>query len=160
MLIVDDLGGAVADVPVRLRDRIASRLHADELDRELARGASPDRRIDLALRARTLTSTRSRQGLGGALHRILAEVDQPTVSSIACLPLNRLTVTSVQVELKELRGRLLADGPVNVRGVAQIKALVTQGRGPLAAPADADQLGVAVRRVIAALDFEPFAAAV
>lgn len=151
MLLIEDGNGGVVGVRVRGRDRIAARLHADRIDRELAGGASAEASVRLAVRARSLTGRRSRRALAEGLRRVMAQAAAPSVASVALLPLNRAAVRAASPDLVELRGCLLADGPVAVRGVAQTKVLLTVGSGPLRGRGAGDDVASVVRRAIDAL---------
>ena len=125
MLLLDSRTGDPTDVRVRLRDRISSRLHADQLDVELAQGASPDATLALALRARFLTSNRTRRTLAGGLRRVVAEASAPTITGRGAQPFDRQAVLTAAPEIEELRSELLAPGPVSPQGVAQARTLLT-----------------------------------
>jgi hypothetical protein len=152
MLVHDITTGDPVDVQVRLRDRVSTRLHADRIDLELARGASPDTSVELALRARALTSRRSRRGLAGGLRRVVDQAESPSIAAIVGIPVNRSRVLGATAEIEELRAALLARGPVGVQGVAQTKALLTHGWGELYNRQRSDTLAPVIRRAIDALD--------
>lgn len=113
------------------RDRLRARWHADHLDRELARGASPDSSVDRSLRAQSLEDPRTRRDLARSMERVLAEAGRPPVSGRRYTPVSRAPVAACAVELNELISRLLAPGPVAARGVAQARLLLTEAGGPL-----------------------------
>lgn len=129
MLLLDTRTGDPTDVRVRLRDRISSRLHADQLDVQLAHGASPDATVGLALRARFLTSDRTRRTLAGGLRRVVAEASTPPMPSVkgrgVAQRFDRGSVLSAVPEIEELRSELLAPGPVSPQGVAQARTLLS-----------------------------------
>ena len=151
MILLDQGDGYIVPVRARVRDRIRARLRADRTDLELARGAAPDATLERALRARKLTSSRSRRDLAAGIWRVLSEVGRPTGTSQARLPLNARSVADARTELRELGRRLLADGPVAVTGVAQTRVLLTDARGPLTDRGRPEDLGLVVRRAIDAL---------
>src|SRR4051812_13304454 len=64
---------AVEPRPVRLRDRIAARVRAFDLDRRLAEGVPPERSAALALRARRLVDPRYGERLARRLGDIVLE---------------------------------------------------------------------------------------
>jgi hypothetical protein len=55
-------------------------------------------------------------------------------------------------ELRELCDRLSTGGPVSAYGVAQVRALLSDGRGPLYQRGSAEDLGAQLRSVLATLD--------
>lgn len=151
MILIDDGNGGVVGVRGRWWDRIAARLQADRIDQLLAGGDSPEASVALAVRARSLTSRRSRRALAEGLERVMAQAVAPPIASIALLPLNRAAVRAASPDLVELRRCLLAAGPVAVRGVAQTKVLLTVGSGPLRGRGAGEDIGAVARRAIGAL---------
>jgi hypothetical protein len=61
----------------RLRERLATRMHATKLDSELAAGVAPASRAALALRAQALGETGARMMLGQQIRRILSDARGP-----------------------------------------------------------------------------------
>ena len=59
-VLVNDERGQLTLIQVPLRCQLLARLHADRLDRALARGSSPQSGRVLAVRAMQLTSPRMR----------------------------------------------------------------------------------------------------
>jgi hypothetical protein len=151
MLLLEDGHGGVVEVQPRLWDRISYTVHSDQIDRDLADGASPDSTVELSLRAEALTSTAGRQVLADALGRLAAAAEAATPVRHG-LPVSRQRVLEALGEVRELIRRLLAPGPVSVRGVAQAKVLLTTGWAPLRGDRDADSLVQVLERAIAGLD--------
>ncbi|PZS31403.1 MAG: hypothetical protein DLM58_11755 [Pseudonocardiales bacterium] len=139
-------------VQPRLRDHLAARLHTDRIDHDLAQGASPDGSVTAALRAQLLTSTSTRQLLARGLQRAVDIAMTPAVASSRAAAQNRPRIREVAADLDELGRRLLADGPVSVRGVARTKVMLTDGAGPLYNARQADQLGAQIRAAIDAMN--------
>jgi hypothetical protein len=113
----------------RLIDRVASRLRASRLDQELARGATPEEGVGLALRARTLAQPAQGERLASSLDR-LRVVARHTGASGVAVPLDRQAVRRADPELVLLIGRLRA-GTVDVSGIAALRRLLADGTGPL-----------------------------
>ena len=156
LLIIEGESGAPSAVHVRFRDRVATRLHADSLDRSLAAGASPDASIGLALRARRLTGLRYRRALASGLDRVMREaLTRPTFASP---PLDWLRVRPIIGDLTGLRHTLL-DPLVSAQGVAQVELLLTNGDSPLYRPHAPGVLSAAVNRAAGALTLSSGAAA-
>ena len=152
MLLLEERDDTVVAVEPTWWDRLSAHLHADRLDRELAAGQRPEHGRALALRAQTLTGTRSRRVLAAGLARALADAAAPTVDSLMRVQLNRGAVLEVADEIGQLRGRLLAPGPVAAAGVAQTRILLTVGNGPLRRRSRTRDLRQAVVRATDALD--------
>jgi hypothetical protein len=136
--------------PVRLRDRIAARLRAFDLDRSLAEGVPPERSAALALRARRLVDPRYGERLARRLQLILHEARFGLVRR-ASVPIRLDAVSAVSDEIDDLARRLVAPGAAAVRGIAQVALLLCDGAGPLYS-ARGEDLGAAVRRARAALE--------
>jgi len=125
--------------------------NATELDRRLAAGEEPWTNEALALRARRLTSQRSRtrvaRGLAGALRS--AGSDRPRFTA-AVRPSCR-DILDAEPTIDWLERRLQAPGPVAAQGVAIIRLLLVDGDGPLYRPGDPDALRRKLRAAATAL---------
>jgi hypothetical protein len=111
------------------RRQLAVHLRGPELDRRLAAGER-DRDGRLADRARLLASARTREGLARALREIVAAAERPPAIS-GRVPLARAEVSAAADDLRLLASRLQAPGPVDPRGVAEVRMLLVDGCGPL-----------------------------
>jgi hypothetical protein len=144
-----------ADCPIartaRPWDRLAARLHAFSLDRDLAAGASPDASMALALRAQMLVRPRYRRDLARSARRVLTAATQPPFGSRLSVPICRDRVAGSSEEFADLIRGLLAPGPVSARGVAQASVLVADASGPLYRRASAGDLRARVRDAADAL---------
>jgi hypothetical protein len=136
-----------------LRERVRARLAPRRLDILLANGAAADSRGDLALRAFALISLRTRQRLAGELDRVIEDA--------RCLPtqrpvrMRRREVLRNAPLLRETARRLQVAGPVDARGVAQIRRLLRDGAGPLYSDDCIEDLRGALRRALDALEPTP-----
>jgi hypothetical protein len=138
---------------IRLRDRLAARWRPLTLDRALAEGASPDSDAALALRAQALIGQPARRDLANQIRRIVLDAHRRSRARPAVIISHRL-VLDVELDLSRLALRLLAEDPVEVRGMASVRALICDGSGPLYAsgPAGADQLRAAIEGATEALE--------
>lgn len=107
---------------VRIRDRLAARLLADRLDRELAAGVPADSSTRLTLRAHRLLRPVIRRRLCEALRRIVDHADRRPLTP-PVLP--RDQIVAAGPALTQLAARLADRGPIDVRGVAIAWLLVT-----------------------------------
>jgi hypothetical protein len=123
-------GGYVTPWRVRLRDRLAARVRAFGLDGALARGVAPESSPALELRAETLIGPTAWQ-LGDHVQAILLTAHADRRFPIHAVQISRRLIREVEPELSQLALRLLDDRPVDVRGVASVRALLCDGRGPL-----------------------------
>jgi hypothetical protein len=155
VLLVAGRGDSDAIMPwrVRLRDRVATRVHAFRLDGALAQGVAPESSPALELRATTLIGPAAWQ-LGNHLRQILLAVNGGARPPIHAVPISRHLIRAVEPELWQLALRLLDERPVDVRGVASVQTLLCDGRGPLygAGDDDAGELRNAVTAAIDALE--------
>ena len=137
---------------VRLRDRLSAAWHADALDRRLAEGASPEESVATALRARRLTSRRTRRSLARALDAALRNATTPAVAGVRHARLAAEGVAAAAPELAALRTRLLTQDITSVRGVAATRLLLVDGGGPVHDVRRVADLRGSVRRALAAFD--------
>jgi hypothetical protein len=121
-------------------------LHADRLDRQLARGIRPESDLLLAVRAMQLTSARMREQLAASLG-LVAFAGRPRVVPAR----NRAALAEAADSLGELSDALLSAGPVPARGVAMVILLLSDGTGPLYRRSRAAELGVVISQAIQAL---------
>jgi hypothetical protein len=137
--------------PVRLRDRIAARVRAFDLDRRLAEGVPPERSAALALRARRLVDPRYAERLARRLGEVVTEAVFGRTRR-ASIPVRLDAVAAVSADIDDLARRLVAPGAVAVPGIAQVALLLSDGAGPLYSSRSGEDLGAAVRRARAALE--------
>ena len=123
-----------------------ARLHADRLDRQLARGIRPESDLLLAVRAMQLTSARMCGQLAASLG-LVAFAGRPRVVPAR----NRAALAEAANSLAELSDALLAAGPVPARGVAMVVLLLSDGTGPLYRRSRANELAAVIGQAIAAL---------
>jgi hypothetical protein len=136
----------------RFRERLDSRLRATWLDVELARGVPPEARAALALRAQTLGEPRTRQVLAQSLRHILDDARKgspPRRGQIATL---RADVLAAADQLELLIERLLEPGILAARGLAQVRVLLIDGRGPLYFGGASQDLRAAAVRALTQLE--------
>jgi hypothetical protein len=123
--------------------RLRVRIRARALDEELARGASPTRTRELALRAKQLVAPQLRERLAAALENLVEDVERPpSISNI--VPLPRREIIELRAPLIGLARRLRDPAPVYSRGAAMVSLLVRDGTGPAFTPG----AGAALRRAL------------
>ena len=141
----------------RATARVRARVCAYSLDRALAAGAPPDSSADLEVRAHALIGSRSRLGLAQAIQRLLDQAGDPRRPLTFTVPVCRRKVRRSRDTLEILAGRLLGDEPLGVRGLAQIRLLLSDGAGPVYVNPAADDLEPALARAIGALEVRGWA---
>lgn len=135
---------------VRLRDRLRARLRSVELDRALAAGARPEQSAALELRARNLIAARTRSEFGHSIRRIARP--SRSAPSVVRVPAAGTTLADSDHLLHRLARRLLAPAPVDARGMAQVRLLLSDGSGPLFDRRRASELGLRLEAATQALE--------
>jgi hypothetical protein len=135
---------------VRPWDRVAARVRAAALDRELAAGASPDSSVALALHAEHLHADGQRRVLARSLRRVGAAPG--TRAARRLVPLDREAVRRAHTELEALAARLASSAPLDVRGVARVRNLLSDGAGPLYQESDPARLRRELAATLASMD--------
>ena len=132
--------------------RLRARVWARETDRALASGISPDSSACLSVRAHQLIGCPTRSVLARAIRRLVDDAGHPLRPMSFSVPICRSKVSRSRHTLERLADRLMSDGPLDARGLAQIRLLLSDGAGPLYDRPTADDLEPALRRAMAALD--------
>ena len=151
LLLPDDQTGLVVG-RVRVRDRVAAFLHAVDLDRELARGASPDASGPIALRARAVVRPSARATLGKQLLRIVRDAQAGPSAFRMRVPLRRSEIVAAAGELESLAHRLLSPGPAGLAGLARARLLIADPRSPLYWNGSAGELRAAAEQAASGLE--------
>lgn len=134
------------------RVRLEARLHAWSLDVALAAGVSPDSGAALSLRAHGLIGARCRARLSREITDILRRADQARSPFDPTVPLCRGKVRGAGAALEALADRLQSPDPVEARGIAQVRLLLTDSSSPLYSQPHADDLRDVVRTALDALE--------
>ena len=128
------------------------RRRAASLDRQLAAGAGPRASAVRALRAERITSRRSRTHVADGLARALRDARGVRPGFSAAVRPHCSEVLAARTVLETLERRLRATEPVTARGMALLRALLTDAASPLYRPGERGSLGSALRAAAAALD--------
>jgi hypothetical protein len=134
--------------------RLATRLRGHRLDLRLAAGERYECGGRLADRARFLTRAKTRERLATSLREIVSAADEPSLPP-GSVPLASDEVSAAAYELRLLASRLQAPGPVDPRGVAGVRLLLTDGSGPLynrRSETPLEVAAIAARRALAPAD--------
>jgi hypothetical protein len=158
LLVTERAGAGPAARNASLWDRIVARARSFTLDRELARGASPEASVRLALRAQRLTGMRERRMLAEGIRHLLDSTagpdgtGRPAGSARPLVTVRRDQVRAAAPELEALADRLLRPAPVPARGMAQTSLLLHDGSGPVYRRGSAEDLPARVHQTVEALD--------
>jgi hypothetical protein len=135
-----------------VRDRLTARLRAGALDRVLASGALQNASPALALRARALAGPALAEECAAALRRIIQEARRSRpIPGMRVIGGARERVLGAEHELRGLASLLQSGQPLNVRGIAKVRMLLTDGTGPLFYRDSDQSLSDAVRDAASAL---------
>jgi hypothetical protein len=111
--------------------RLLVRMRSTELDRALASGASPDSSAALSLRAHQLIGWTVRRRLAREIRSLVVRAERPIHPMQSTAPMCRHKIVDARDALHQLADQLVSPGPVDARGVAQLKRLLRDGNGPI-----------------------------
>ncbi|MET0972533.1 MAG: hypothetical protein ABWY95_03835 [Thermoleophilaceae bacterium] len=127
-------------------------LRRGALARRLAAGASPSDSPELARRAEQLCSARNRRALARGLERVIDAAEERPHPYSSAVPLRRAAVLEAREGMLELAAELRdTNQGVNVRGIALVERMLTDGGSPLYMQNDEESLGGAISHARAAL---------
>lgn len=136
----------------RATARMRARVCARRFDRELAQGVSPDSSAGLSVRAHDLIGVRTRGMLAQAIRRLVEDATHPRRPHRFTVPICRSKVRRSRSTLEEVADRLVGGEPLDARGLALLRLLLSDGAGPVFDHPGANDLEPALERVIAALE--------
>src|ERR1700760_2890915 len=111
--------------------RVRARLFASRYDHEIEAGVIPIDGSALAVHWISLTSVREREGLASALRTIVADAESDRQGIGSRVPVRRAAVGQAADVIDEVRTKLTEPGPVRARGMARLRILLADGRGPV-----------------------------
>lgn len=114
-----------------LRARLAAKMYANKFDRMFAVGAAAPARSALAAHAARLTSTEEREAVARSLRRTLDDAKNLSAPVSSRVPLNIPNITAAEDRIDQVTLRLHSPRPVTPRGVARLRLLLADGKGPL-----------------------------
>jgi hypothetical protein len=150
VIVLLDEGAGLSVRRVGPWDRLQARLRASALDRQLAAGTSPESTATLAIHASHLCAPAQRRLLARRLEQIVETADAPARRTQ--VPVCRAAVRRARHELDQVAGRLSGPGPVDVRAIARLRALISDGTGPLYRPSHIDGLRNELHAALASMD--------
>jgi len=152
LLFLDESKTRLCGSRTRFSDHVLVWLRASRLDRELAAGVSPDTNKELALRARMLVRPVARRRLAHSLDRLATAAIHSSTKRRVHVPLCLDRIEEAAADFQTLIDCLVLPGPVSVRGIAQLRMLLGDGRGPIYHPGSTDDLASRIRQVTEALE--------
>jgi hypothetical protein len=127
-------------------------LRRGALARRLAAGASPSDSPELARRAEQLCSARNRRALARGLERVIDAAEERPHPYSSAVPLRRAAIVDSREGMLELAAELRdTNQDLNVRGIALVERLLTDGGSPLYMQKDEESLDGAISHARAAL---------
>jgi hypothetical protein len=133
-----------------LGSRLKARLFAGRLDREVEAGIVPLPDSSLAVHTARLTSTGEREALARTLRQALDEMRHGRQGISSRIPVHPERLASCRGVIDDITLLLHSPRPVRARGVARLRLLISDGRGPLYR-SGRGSLGAELRGVLAAL---------
>ena len=122
------------------------------LARRLAAGVSPAESPELARRAQQLCSPRNRRVLARGLERVIDAAEERPQPYSSAVPLRRAAILDAREGMLELAAELRdTNQDVNVRGIALVESMLTDGGSPLYLQNDEENLDGAISHARAAL---------
>jgi hypothetical protein len=138
------------DGPQRWPAALWARLFAARYDAEVEAGMIPFGGTPLAAHWVRLTSVRERRDVAFALCAVVRDAESAQRHGNPRAPVDRAAVRRARKVVDEVLERLTGPTPVRARGMARLRLLLADGRGPLYR-ASRGTLTAAMRGVMAAL---------
>ena len=113
------------------RAYLTARLRAARFDRALAVGVPAPAGSALAVHATRLTSVAERHAVARALRRAVRDATDTRATRSGRVPMHRANIAAAEALIDEVTRRLHAPEPVNPRGMARLRQLLSTGTGPL-----------------------------
>jgi hypothetical protein len=130
-------------------------LHAGHIDRRLADGTVPWHTPVYAARCRQLAAPHSRRVLARSLERLVEDADAgPRAPLSAAIAPSRARVQEARPELLILAAELRSDRPVEPRGLAAIRVLLSDGSSPVYTRGDPEALKLRLETVASWLEVD------
>ena len=135
-----------------LEDRVIARMLARSLDRELAAGVSAWVSGAHAARSGQLTTDRARHAVANDLDRLIERAAAPASRlQITALPCRDQVRQATDI-MRAIAARLRSAEPLDPRGIACLRTLLSDPAGPLHAPGRAGALTIALRDISTLLE--------
>lgn len=141
-------GALLPDVRPTWLARVRAILFADRYDRELEAGLTATPGSPIAVHGARLTSAHERAALSRALQTVMS--DALVGDRGARIPVQAAAVRRSADVISAILDRLDSPQPARVRGVARLRMVLSDGRGPLYRTGSGS-LAAALRGVLAAL---------
>jgi hypothetical protein len=135
-----------------LEDHLIARMLGRSLDRELAAGVSLRVSTAHAARAKQLTTDRTRRAVANRLERLVERAKGPVSRfQLTSVP-SRDQVHEANCVIRAIAARLRSAEPLEARGIACLKTLLSDPAGPCYAPSRPRELTVTLHDISKLLD--------
>jgi hypothetical protein len=114
-----------------LSARVTARLRAHRLDRQLAVGVPAAAGSALAVHQARLTSVAEREAVARTLRRAVTEVHAGGGPMSSRVGLHTTNIAAAEDVIDAITLRLHSPRPVNARGMARLRAVLSDGCGPM-----------------------------
>jgi hypothetical protein len=130
--------------------RLAAKLFATRYDRAVEAGVSPEPGSALAVHVTTLSAPQAREESALALRLVLKDAAEGPGAIRTRMPVRTEAVRRAADVVQAILSRLDDSQRIRARGIARLRMLLADGRGPLYRPGTGS-LNAALRGVLAAL---------
>ena len=113
-----------------LTARLTARIRADRLDRLIAVGVPAPGGSALAAHEARLESTAEREAIARSLRTALADARGRGLLLSSRVPLHNANITAAEDLIDAVTLRLHSPRPVNARGMARLRQILSDGTGP------------------------------
>jgi len=131
-------------------ERLRARLFAARYDRQVDAGVTPIPGTALAVHYARLTAPQERAELSRTLRAAMSDAETGWRGLTPRVPVQAQAIRRAIGIVEDVAGRLAEPFPVRARGVARLRILLADGRGPLYR-SGSGSLSAAMRGVLAAL---------
>jgi hypothetical protein len=146
----DELGAGFPVVAPSVMARLRARVFSYRYDCELEAGVDPEPGSALQVHGERLSSDAERADLADALRLVLHDAEVGTSLRQCRVPVRGDAVRRAADVIESVIDRLESPLPPRVRGIARLRILLADGRGPLYR-SDRGSVAAAMRGVLAAL---------
>jgi hypothetical protein len=129
LYVASDATGSDGTVRTSVLARVIARLRADKYDHLLAVGVPAPAGSALAAHRERLTSTAEREAIARSLQRAVRDANTGAVFS-SRIPLNARNIAAAEALIDTITLRLHSPRPVNARGMARLRRVLSDGCGP------------------------------
>ncbi|MDF2830587.1 MAG: hypothetical protein K0R01_3870 [Mycobacterium sp.] len=148
--VADEVGTEPPVVAPSVLARLRARVFSYRYDCELEAGVDPAPGSALEVHGARLSSATERADLAHALRLVLHDAEAGTSLRQGRVPVRSDAVRRAADVIDSVIDRLESPSPTRVRGIARLRILIADGRGPLYR-SDRGSVAAAMRGVLAAL---------